>query len=324
MEQILTSSLQRFALFPIKYSKAFELYTKHIAAFWTVGEIDLSTDKGDFDRLPVPEQRFIMKVLAFFANADGIVNENIAARFSEEIQIPEIRMFYGFQQGMETIHQHMYNLLIETYEDDADRKLELFRSIETDASVGKKAQWAMKWLGSDAPFAHRLVAFVAVEGIFFSASFCAIFYFKKRGKLPGLTFSNELISRDEALHTEFGCYVYSLLQNKLNADTVHNIIRSAVDAEREFVHDALESDLIGMNATTMIEYVEYVADYIVTMLGYPKIYETNNPYPWMTIISLPGKTNFFEKRVSEYQKAGVMEILTSDNKNNTFNTNLDF
>jgi len=323
MEPILTPSLQRFALFPIQYSKAFELYTKHIAAFWTVGEIDLATDKNDFDQLPDPERRFIMKVLAFFANADGIVNENIAARFSEEIQIPEIRMFYGFQQGMETIHQHMYNLLIETYEDDSDRKLELFRSIETDASISKKAQWAMRWLGSDAPFAHRLVAFVAVEGIFFSASFCAIFYFKKRGKLPGLTFSNELISRDEALHTEFGCHVYSLLQTKLATETVHNILRSAVDAEREFVCDALESDLIGMNATTMVEYVEFVADYIVTMLGHPKIYNTINPYPWMTLISLPGKTNFFEKRVSEYQKAGVMEMLTTD-RNNTFSSNVDF
>tara|TARA_B110000046_G_scaffold139069_1_gene145420 strand:- start:736 stop:1716 length:981 start_codon:yes stop_codon:yes gene_type:complete len=306
IEPILAKSAHRFCLFPIQYPTVFDFYLKHQACFWTVAEVDLKQDKADYDKLTSGEQGFIMKVLAFFANADGIVNENLAERFSSEVTMPEARQFYGFQIGMETIHSHMYGVMIDTLVKDAARRNELFHAITEVPSVAGKAEWALKWLGSDRPFAERLIAFACVEGIFFSASFCAIYYMKKRGIMPGLTFSNELIARDEALHRDFATHLFSFLQNKPDTATVHDIVRSAMECEVFFVRDALHVDLIGMNADLMEKYVQVVADNLIETLGYPKIYNQTNPFEFMDLIALSGKTNFFEKRVGDYQKAGVM------------------
>jgi ribonucleoside-diphosphate reductase beta chain len=308
MEPILTPSVHRFCLFPIKYPKTFELYLQQVASFWTVGEIDLATDKIDFGKLSTDQREFILHVLAFFASSDGIVNENLVANFADEVQIPEIRQFYGFQIGMETIHAHMYALMIDTYVQEPEERQRLFHAVETVPSVKAKAEWAMRWFDREkCSFAERLIAFACVEGVFFSASFCAIFFFKKQGLMPGLTFSNELIARDEGLHRDFACHVYGLLENPLPEERIHEIVRSAVECEKMYVRDALRGELIGMNSTLMQQYVEFVADHLVATLGYAPVFGVENPFVWMQLISIKGKSNFFEKRESEYQKANVMQ-----------------
>merc|ERR1719433_1569879 len=293
-------------MFPIQHPDIWEMYKKHEASFWTAEEIDLSSDNKDWERLSSSERHFVKHVLAFFAASDGIVLENLAAQFSTEIQLPEARAFYGFQMAMENIHSETYSLLIEQYIRDPTEKDEVFNAIRTMPAVREKAEWAIQWMNRENCFAERLVAFAAVEGILFSGSFCAIYWLKKRGLMPGLTFSNELISRDEGLHAEFACLIYSMLQNKLPDDVVHDMIRAAVEVERRFICDALPCDLIGMNSELMTRYIEFVADRLLSALGHPKLFRASNPFDWMELISLQGKTNFFEKRVGDYQKAGVM------------------
>lgn len=305
-EFLLQENKQRFVLFPIKHKEVWEMYKKAEASFWTAEEIDLSPDVADWKKLNENEKHFISHVLAFFAASDGIVNENLAMNFCNEVQIPEARCFYGFQIAIENIHAETYSLLIDTYINDPIEKDKLFRAMDTVPAVKKKSEWALKWIYSSQSFAERLVAFAAVEGIFFSGSFCSIFWLKKRGLMPGLTFSNELISRDEGLHCDFACLLYSMLQNKLSKETIYQIIGDAVAIEKEFVSDALPVGLIGMNSELMCQYIEFVADRLLVSLGYPKMFGTKNPFDWMELISLQGKTNFFEKRVGEYQKAGVM------------------
>ncbi len=306
MEPILTENKNRFVLFPIKHKNVWEMYKRAEASFWTAEEIDLSHDVPDWEKLNNNERHFISHVLAFFAASDGIVNENLALRFSNEVQIPEARCFYGFQIAIENIHSETYSLLIDTYIRDPKEKTRLLNAIETVPCVAKKAKWAMKWIQGSESFAERLLAFAAVEGIFFSGSFCAIFWLKKRGLMPGLTFSNELISRDEGLHTDFACLLYSMLENKLSKEKIYSIISDAVEIEKEFVTESIPVNLIGMNAQMMTKYIEFVADRLLVALGVPKLYNTTNPFDWMELISLQGKTNFFEKRVGEYQKSGVM------------------
>ena len=323
-EPLLKANHARFVLFPIQYEDIWEMYKKHEASFWTAQEIDLSHDYKDWVMLTKNEQHFIKHVLAFFAASDGIVMENIGQRFLTEVQIPEARCFYGFQLAMENIHSETYSLLLDTYIKDPKEKSAMFKAIDTIPCIQKKAEWAMKWITSGHNFAVRLVAFAAVEGIFFSGSFCSIFWLKKRGKMPGLTFSNELISRDEGLHCDFACLLYKHLQKtKLQENVVHQIIRDAVVIEKEFVCDAIPVALIGMNCELMSQYIEFVADRLVVALGYQKYYNATNPFEWMEMISLQGKTNFFEKRVGEYQKAGVMSSL-KDNENDCFSTDVDF
>lgn len=305
MELLLQENKERFVLLPIKYPKVWEMYKLHEASFWTAEEIDLSPDLKDWEKLTADEQHFVKHVLAFFAASDGIVNENLAVNFMREVQLPEARCFYGFQIMIENIHSETYSLLIDTYIKDAAEKKYLFNAIETVPCVQKKAEWALKWINNGS-FAERLVAFAAVEGIFFSGSFCSIFWLKKRGLMPGLSFSNELISRDEGLHCDFACLLYSMLENKLSEERVQEIIKDAVVNEHEFVTDALPVSLIGMNSKLMCQYIEFVADRLLVALGYSKIYHVTNPFDFMETISLQGKTNFFEKRVGEYQKAGVM------------------
>jgi ribonucleoside-diphosphate reductase beta chain len=296
---------KRFVLFPIQYDDIWEMYKKAEASFWTAEEIDLSQDQKDWNALSDDERHFVSHILAFFAASDGIVNENLCLRFSNEVQIPEARCFYGFQIAIENIHSETYSLLIDTYIQNAAEKDRLFNAIDTIPAVRKKAHWAMRWIDSTESFAERLLAFAAVEGIFFSGSFCSIFWLKKRGLMPGLTFSNELISRDEGLHRDFACLLYAMLRKKLSKDTIQAIICEAVAIEKEFVTEALPVSLIGMNATLMTQYIEFVADHLFTSLGLPKYYNTANPFDWMELISLQGKTNFFEKRVGEYKKASV-------------------
>lgn len=318
-EILLRENKDRFVLLPVNYPKLWELYKKHKASFWTAEEIDLGSDLKDWEKLNEGERHFISHVLAFFAASDGIVNENLAVNFMSEVQIPEARCFYGFQIMMENIHSETYALLIDTYIKDAVEKNRLFHAVETVPAVKKKAEWALRWIGQGT-FAERLVAFAAVEGIFFSGSFCSIFWLKKRGLLPGLTFSNELISRDEALHCEFACLLYGMLRNKPDFKDVYAIISDAVRIEKEFVTEALPVDLIGMNARLMQQYIEFVADRWLSELGYPKLYGATNPFDFMELISLQGKTNFFEKRVGDYQKAGVM----SSKEAYTFSLDEDF
>ena len=290
-----------------------------MACFWTAEEVDLGNDMVDWEKLTADERHFISHVLAFFAASDGIVNENLAMRFSNEVQIPEARCFYGFQIAIENIHSEMYSLLIDTYIKDEQQKDHLLRAIETVPSVTKKAEWALRWIDNGS-FAERLIAFAAVEGIFFSGSFCSIFWLKKRGLMPGLTFSNELISRDEGMHRDFACLLYSMLEQKLDEERVHEIIGNAVMMEKEFVTEALPVNLIGINGDLMCEYIEFVADHLLSSLGVSKLYNTANPFDWMELISLEGKTNFFEKRVGEYQKAGVM----NSKEENVFALDADF
>jgi ribonucleoside-diphosphate reductase subunit M2 len=283
------------------------MYKKAEASFWTVEEVDLSKDIEDWQKLNEHERHFISHVLAFFAASDGIVNENLVERFSQEVQCAEARCFYGFQIAIENIHSEMYSLLIDTYVKDPQQRNHLFSAIETIPCVTKKAQWAQKWIAdATSTFATRLIAFAAVEGIFFSGSFAAIFWLKKRGIMPGLTFSNELISRDEGLHCDFACLLFKHLQHHPSPEQIAAIIKEAVDIETEFLTDALPVRLIGMNADLMKIYIEFVADRLLVALGVPKIYHVTNPFDFMDLISLQGKTNFFEKRVGEYAKAGIM------------------
>uniref|UniRef100_A0A7S1KSV7 Uncharacterized protein n=1 Tax=Percolomonas cosmopolitus TaxID=63605 RepID=A0A7S1KSV7_9EUKA len=306
-EILLKENPSRFVLFPIRHNDIWRFYKKAEASFWTAEEVDLSQDTVDWKKLNTNERHFIKHVLAFFAASDGIVMENLAQRFMTEIQLPEARSFYGFQIAIENIHSEMYSLLIDTYIRDEKERHRLFNAIDTVPAVKKKASWAIKWIGSENSFAHRLLAFACVEGIFFSGSFCSIFWLKKRGLMPGLTFSNELISRDEGLHCDFACALYKKLEfTRLDADVVKSIICEAVEIEKEFVTESLPVDLIGMNAKLMTTYIEFVADRLIVALGYEKAYKVKNPFPWMDMISMEGKTNFFEKRVGDYAKANVM------------------
>jgi ribonucleoside-diphosphate reductase beta chain len=306
-EPILTENPGKFVLFPIEHDDIWNFYKKCEASFWTAEEIDLHQDISDWEhKLNDDERYFIKHVLAFFAASDGIVNENLAENMVREVQYTEAKFFYGFQIMMENIHSETYSLLIDTYIKDAKEKDYLLNAIDTMACVRKKADWALRWI-SNGSFAERLIAFAAVEGIFFSGSFCSIFWLKKRGLMPGLTFSNELISRDEGMHCDFACLLYNAhIVNKLPKDTIERIITDAVDIEKEFVTDAIPVNLIGMNAPLMCQYIEFVADRLLASLGNNKVYHVENPFPWMDMISLQGKTNFFEKRVGDYQKAGVM------------------
>ena len=307
-EILLKPNKDRFVLFPIKYNAVWEMYKKHEAGVWTAEEIDLSHDMKDWETLSKDEQHFVKTVLAFFAASDGIVLENLARHFMVDVQIPEARCFYGFQLAMENIHSETYSLLIDTYIRDPKEKDLLFHAIDEIPAVTKKAQWALRWMDKNCSFADRLVAFAAVEGIFFSGSFCAIFWLKKRGLMQGLTFSNELISRDEGLHTDFACLLHSMLSAPCTEKTAVMIVTDAVDIEKEFICEALPVDLIGMNSRAMTKYIEFVADRLMVALGFGKIYNAVNPFEWMELISLQGKTNFFEKRVGEYQKSGVIKV----------------
>ena len=319
-EKILSDENQRYVLFPIEYHNLFSLYKKALASFWTVEEIDLSKDANDWNNLKSDEQHFIKNILAFFAGSDGIVLENLGVRFMNDVKIPEATCFYGFQIAMENIHSEMYSLLIDTYIKDNSEKTRLFNAIDTIPSVGKKAEWAIKWINDEnSTFAKRVVAFAVVEGIFFSGSFCSIFWLKKRGLMPGLTSSNELISRDEGMHTDFAVAIYKLLEHKLEFESIKEIISDAVKIEKEFIIDSIPCKLIGMNSNLMSEYIEFVADRLSLQLGYSKIYNTANPFDFMEMISLEGKTNFFEKRVMDYSKANIG---TSDN--HTFNLDVEF
>jgi ribonucleoside-diphosphate reductase beta chain len=319
-EQILQEDPTRFVLFPIKHHDIWEMYKTHEAAFWTAEEIDLAQDLTDWrENLNDEERHFIKHVLAFFAASDGIVNENLAINFLSEVQYAEARCFYGFQTMMENIHSETYSLLIETYINDPKEKEKLFNAIDTVPAVKKKAEWALEWINSPS-FAERLVAFSAVEGIFFSGSFCSIFWLKKRGLMPGLSFSNELISRDEGLHTEFACLLYkNHISDKLSKERVMEIIGSALEIEKEFIIEALPVRLIGMNSDLMKQYLEFVTDRLLVSLGYEKVHNSSNPFDFMENIAIEGKTNFFEKRVGEYQKAGVKNKAAD-----TFSFNEDF
>jgi ribonucleoside-diphosphate reductase subunit M2 len=326
LEPLLKENNQRFVIFPIQYHDIWRMYKKALASFWTTEEVDLGRDMDDWKKLKKEEQFFIKHVLAFFAASDGIVNENLVDRFMSEIQIPEARAFYGFQIMMENIHSEMYAKLIENLVHDTKEKMGLFNAIETMPAIKKKADWALKWIGADAPYSVRVIAFAAVEGIFFSGSFAAIFWLKKRGLMPGVTFSNELISRDEGLHTDFACLMYKHLVQKPSQEQIIAIIRDAVSIEQEFLTDALPVRLIGMNCDLMKTYIEFVADRLLVELDCPKIYKVENPFDFMEMISLEGKTNFFEKKVSEYARAGVMAHLDDDPNSveNQFSLDCDF
>ena len=303
-EPLLTEDPNRFVMFPIKDQTIWSMYKKQVDCFWRVEEVDLSKDLKDWDKLDPTEKHFVSMILAFFAASDGIVLENLAERFMSEIQLSEARAFYGFQIAMENIHSEMYSLLIETYIANAEEKTRLFQAIDNFPCIKKKADWAIRWIHDKrSNFATRLIAFACVEGIFFSGAFCSIYWLKKRGLMPGLTFSNELISRDEALHTEFAILLYNKLERKLKKSRIHEIIRDAVEIEKEFICDALPCRLIGMNQTLMSQYIEFVADRLSLQMGADKIYNTANPFDWTEMISIEGKTNFFEKRVGEYALA---------------------
>ena len=321
-EPLLQDNKDRFVIFPIQHNDIWQFYKNAEASFWTAEEVDLSPDLHDWqNKLNDNERFFISRVLAFFAASDGIVNENLAINFLQEVQYSEARCFYGFQIMIENIHSEMYSLLIDTYVKDPAEKDYLLRAIETIPCVTKKAKWALRWI-TKGSFAERLIAFAAVEGIFFSGSFCSIFWLKKRGLMPGLTFSNELISRDEGLHCDFACLLYvNHLQNKLSEETIREIIVDAVAIEKEFVTDALPVKLIGMNAELMCQYIEFVADRLLVALGCNKVWNATNPFDFMELISLQGKTNFFERRVGEYQKTGVAQ---TNSEQNTFSLDEDF
>ncbi|MEL6657671.1 MAG: ribonucleotide-diphosphate reductase subunit beta [Bacteroidota bacterium] len=321
VEPILEENPNRFVLFPIQHDDIWSEYKKSEACFWTAEEIDLSQDLTDWNnKLNDDERHFVKHVLAFFAASDGIVNENLAENFVAEVQYTEAKFFYGFQIMMENIHSETYSLLIDTYIKDPKEKDYLFNAIETLDCVKKKAEWALRWI-ENGSFAERLIAFAAVEGIFFSGSFCSIFWLKKRGLMPGLSFSNELISRDEGMHCDFACLLYNdHVVNKMPKETVTGIITNAVEIEKEFVTDALPVNLIGMNSDLMCQYIEFVADRLLVALRLDKVYNVENPFPWMDLISLEGKTNFFEKRVGDYQKSGVM----ADRDSQVFSLDEDF
>lgn len=304
VEPILKPDDNRFVMFPIKYNDIWEMYKRQVDCFWRSEEIDLSKDLNDWDKLTTDEQHFIKMIIAFFAGSDGLVLENLASRFMNDVQVSEARAFYGFQIAMENIHSETYSLIIDTYIRDSEEKNKLLRGIENFPCINKKAEWAKKWIADKrSSFASRLVAFAVIEGIFFSGAFCSIYWLKKRGLMPGLTFSNELISRDEALHTEFAVLLYSKLQKKLNKKRIYEIIKEAVEIEKEFINDAIPCRMIGMNSTLMSQYVEFVADRLCLQLGYDKIYNANNPFDFMELISIETKVNFFERTNSEYALA---------------------
>jgi ribonucleoside-diphosphate reductase beta chain len=308
MEKILQENKNRFVLFPIEHHDIWDYYKKAQQVFWTAEEIDLAQDHTDWEKLSEGEQHFVKHVLAFFAASDGIVNENLAENFVAEVQYTEAKFFYGFQIMMENVHSETYSLLIDTYIKDKEEQNHLFNAIDTVPAVQKKAEWALKWIGSES-FVERLIAFAAVEGIFFSGSFCSIFWLKKRGLMPGLSFSNELISRDEGLHTDFAVHLYkNHVENKLSRERILEIIDSALVIEKEFITEALPVSLIGMNSELMKQYLEYVCDHLLMDLGVGKVYNTENPFDFMANIALQNKTNFFEKRVADYVKSGVGEV----------------
>lgn len=323
LEPILTDNPNRFVLFPIEHNDIWDIYKKAEASFWTAEEIDLHQDLMDWEnKLTADEQYFIKHILAFFAASDGIVNENLAENFVNEVQYTEAKFFYGFQIMMENIHSETYSLLIDTYVKDKTERNRLFNAIETFDAIKKKADWALRWIESPS-FAERLIAFAAVEGIFFSGAFCSIFWLKKRGLMPGLTFSNELISRDEGMHCDFAVHLHNNhLVNKVPQERINQIITEALNIEREFITESLPVDLIGMNSRLMAQYLEFVADRLLTELNCPKVYNSENPFDFMDMISLEGKTNFFEKRVSDYRKAGVG--LEQESTADTFKFDSDF
>ena len=323
-EKILQDNPGRFVLFPIEHNDIWKFYKQQEACFWTAEEIDLGQDIQDwYNKLNDDEKHFVKHILAFFAASDGIVNENIALNFVNEVQYTEAKMFYGFQIMMENIHSETYSLLIDSYIKDKEDQLNLFNAIETIPAIKKKAEWAMRWI-ENGTFAERLIAFAAVEGIFFSGSFCSIFWLKKRGLMPGLTFSNELISRDEGMHCDFACHLFNNhIENKLSETQIKEIIVSALAIEKEFILEALPVRLIGMNSDLMSQYLEFVTDRLLMALGCSKVYNSENPFDFMQNIALQGKTNFFEKRVAEYQKAGVNNK-SDESIEDAFNGDIDF
>ena len=308
-EAILTETSNRYCMFPIEHEDLWRLYKQHVAGFWTPGEIDLSLDKKQWREMPEDEQHFIKIILGFFATADGIVSENLALNFLVEVQYTEARAFLAFQNAIEMIHNETYSILIDTLIRDKQERDDLFQGLSTLPSVQLKSEWALQWMSREQPFSVRLVAFACVEGIFFAGSFCSIFWLKTKGIMPGLTFSNELISRDESLHTLFACCLYKdHVLNKPTRDLVYKIVKSAVDIEEKFISCALPNDLVGMNSELMHEYIKYVADYLLGLLGYPPLYNVRRcPFQFMEMMSLHGKTNFFERRVSDYQKAPSLD-----------------
>jgi ribonucleotide reductase beta subunit family protein with ferritin-like domain len=305
-EPMLKANPHRFVIFPIQHEDLWRKYKEHVSVFWRPEELDLAKDMKDWKLLGDGEQHFVKRVLGFFAGSDGIVMENLGQRFMNEIQVPEAKFFYGVQMLMETVHSETYSLLIDTYVEDREEKLDILRSIQTVPCIQRKAEWALQWISSEeADFPTRLMAFAAIEGVFFSGAFCSIFWLKQRGIMPGLTASNEFISRDEGLHTDFACLLYSKCLHRLPVEKAHRLMREAVGIEKEFILEALPCSLIGMSAQRMGEYIEFVADRLLVSLGYPKAWDTPNPFPWMERISLEGKDNFFEKRVTNYALAGV-------------------
>jgi ribonucleotide reductase beta subunit family protein with ferritin-like domain len=319
-EVILQENKNRYVLFPIKYNSMYELYKKAESTFWTASEIDLVKDNNDWEySLNDNERNFIKNIIGFFAGSDGIIMENLAQRFLREIQIPEARAFYSYQIFNESIHSETYSLLIDTYIKDVEEKNKIFNSIENIPCVAKKAQWAYKWIeNTDVSFATRLLSFAIVEGVFFSGSFCAIYWLKKRGVMPGLTFSNELISRDEGLHCEFACLLYSYIKNKVPQSIVYEIFQEAVNIEKEFITESIPCAMIGMNSTMMCQYIEFISNRLLLQLGYDKLFDAENPFDFMELISLRPKTNFFELRVGEYTKSTINE------NSNNFNFSNDF
>ena len=318
-EPLLTENPNRFVMFPLSDKSIWEMYKKQMDCFWRAEEIDLSQDLNDWEKLNDGEKHFVKMVLAFFAASDGIVLENLGMRFLSEVQLPEARAAYGFQLAMENIHSETYSLLIDTYIKDETEKTKLFKAIDNFPCVNKKAKWALKWINDKrSNFATRLLAFACVEGIFFSGSFCAIYWLKKRGLMPGLTFSNELISRDEGMHTDFAVLLYNKLNKKTKKAKVYELMKEAVAIEKEFICEALPCKLIGMNQKLMKQYIEFVADRLIVQLGYPKLFNSSNPFDFMEMISLDGKTNFFEKRVGDYSLA------SGDHSQASFDLNLDF
>ena len=319
-EVILQENKNRYVLFPIRYNSMYELYKKAESTFWTASEIDLVKDNNDWEHaLNDNERNFIKNIIGFFAGSDGIIMENLAVRFLREIQIPEARAFYSYQIFNESIHSETYSLLIDTYIKDIDEKNKIFNSIENIPCVAKKAQWAYKWIDNkDVSFATRLLSFAIVEGVFFSGSFCAIYWLKKRGVMPGLTFSNELISRDEGLHCEFAYLLYSYIKNKVPESIVYEIFQEAVSIEKEFITESIPCAMIGMNSTMMCQYIEFIANRLLLQLGYDKLWNAENPFDFMELISLRPKTNFFELRVGEYTKSTINE------NSNNFNFSNDF
>lgn len=314
-EPLLTESKNRHVMFPVEYPDIFDMYKKHVSTFWTADELNFQQDLIDLDKLSSNEKYFINHVLAFFAASDGIVSENLGQRFSNDIPKAEVRAFYAFQNAMEQVHSETYSLLIDAYVKDPVEKDKLFNAVSNFPAIKEKAEWCLKWITDmTAPFSQRLVAFAIIEGVFFSASFCAIFWMRERGLLPGLSFANQLISRDEGLHTQFACLLYGKLHNKLDEVVIHAIFKEAVDIEMKFITESIPCAMIGMNSDLMQEYIRFVADYTIQMLGYAPLYNAQNPFNFMEFAGLEGKTNFFEKRVSEYSKAcsngeGVPDVI---------------